>query len=330
MLNCKGHSVELLADGKRISLDCGGENAFVSHAHADHAVRKAGSLLCSKATLDLMQARGYSPQCANAASEFKQDDLCVTLSSSGHVLGSAQLHAKWDSTSFTYTSDFKLGDSLTCSGAKVAKCEELLIEATYGLPRYRFPPREQTRKEMADWAKRRQSSGDVVLLGGYSLGKAQEIVKLLNDYCDTAPIVPKDIVDVCRIYTAHGVKLDFLDAESNEGIKAMKHSFTAVIPHHKMTPQLASDAAALYCKRVSCAVATGWAMNSVGSERFKSFCLSDHADYSELVRYAEESGAKKVFTTHGYATELAADLRKKGINAIPLGQGRKQKTRIGL
>jgi len=316
----------LVAGERQIALDCGGENAFVSHAHADHAscLRGAKKLICSNATLDLLAARGYSSKGAESASEFREGDLTVTLPSSGHVLGSTQLHAEWDSTSFTFTSDFKFSDSLTCKGAKVAECEELLMEATYGLPRYSFPSRESVYAEIAAWAKKRQAAGDLLLMGGYSLGKAQEIVKLLNDYCSITPVVPKNIARVCRVYQKHGVKMDFIDAETPEGQAAMKDkAFTAVLPHHKVTAELAAETSALHGKRVSCAVATGWAMGSSGSERFKTFCLSDHADFSELLRYAEESKAKRVFTMHGYSDELAAALRKKGINATPLEKASK-------
>jgi len=310
-----------VAGTREIALDCCGENAFVSHAHADHAscLRAAKKLICSTATLDLLAARGYSSKAASAASECREDDLTVTLFPSGHVLGSTQLHAEWDGTSFTFTSDFKFSDSLTCKGARVVECEELLVEATYGLPRYSFPPREKVYAEIASWVKRRQAAGDILLLGGYSLGKAQELVKLLNDYCSVAPVVPGSIARVCRVYQKHGVKLDFIDAATREGQAAMANgAFAAVLPHNKVTPELAAETSFFHSRRVSCALATGWALGSSGSEHFKTFCLSDHADFSELVRYAEESGAKKVFTAHGYASELACMLRKKGLNAVSL------------
>ncbi|MEW5955663.1 MAG: hypothetical protein AB1626_03970 [Candidatus Micrarchaeota archaeon] len=316
----------LVAGTREIALDSRGENAFVSHAHADHAscLRGARKLICSSATLDLLAARGYSSKAAESAGEFRDGDLTVSLPPSGHVLGSTQLHAEWDSTSFTFTSDFKFSDSLTCKGARVAECEELLIEATYGLPRYSFPPREQVYAEIASWARRRQAAGDVLLLGGYSLGKAQELVKLLNDRCGVAPVVPKNIARVCRVYQKHGVKLDFIDAETQEGQAAMANgAFAAVLPHHKVTAELAAETSALHSKKVSCAIATGWALGSGGSERFKTFCLSDHADFPDLVRYAEESRAKRVLTMHGYASELACALKKKGINAVSLEEANK-------
>ena len=44
-------------------------------------------------------------------------------------------------------------------------------------------------------------------------------------------------------------------------------------------------------------------------------CLSDHADWDELLRYVETSGAQKVLVTHGHCDALAGYLRRKGLDA---------------
>src|SRR5438132_1122486 len=53
-----------------------------------------------------------------------------------------------------------------------------------------------------------------------------------------------------------------------------------------------------------------------GSSRRES--LSDHADYSELLRYVELVKPDRVFTVHGFAREFANDLRARGIEAWSL------------
>lgn len=52
-----------------------------------------------------------------------------------------------------------------------------------------------------------------------------------------------------------------------------------------------------------------------------AFPLSDHADHGELIEHVEETGAKKVFTVHGFTEEFAGDLRYLGIDALALGGG---------
>lgn len=69
---------------------------------------------------------------------------------------------------------------------------------------------------------------------------------------------------------------------------------------------------------------SGWALD--GRHWFRgadaAFPLSDHADFPSLVRYAKATGAGRVFTVHGYAAELAAELRKERIRAEPLAETR--------
>jgi hypothetical protein len=43
--------------------------------------------------------------------------------------------------------------------------------------------------------------------------------------------------------------------------------------------------------------------------------LSDHAGFDELLEYAMQSGAHRVLAIDGHAEELAAELRRKGMDA---------------
>ncbi|MGC8850908.1 MAG: hypothetical protein ACP5O3_01605 [Candidatus Micrarchaeia archaeon] len=322
MLYRKGSKTILEASGRRIALDCAAKGAlasFVSHAHSDHAqARKAAKLLATPATIDLMKARNYDSP-AQATQELVEGEFKARLENAGHVLGSAQLYAEWDGTSFGYTADFKLSPSLTCKPATVMHSEVLLMEATYGSPEFVFPDREKTAREIAAWTKKHFEKGEITILGGYALGKAQELIKILNE-CGITPIVNNAVERICRVYVKHGVSLDFVPSESSEGEQAIARGkkFVAVLNFNEVTPVLAQRLTELHGRRVACATATGWALGSRSTDYFKGFCLSDHADFNELTRYAEESGAKKIFTTHGFAEELAAALRKKGLNASPL------------
>ena len=49
-----------------------------------------------------------------------------------------------------------------------------------------------------------------------------------------------------------------------------------------------------------------------------AFPLSDHADYDELLEYVRMTGAKTVWTHHGFVEEFARDLRRLGYQAEPL------------
>jgi putative mRNA 3-end processing factor len=69
-------------------------------------------------------------------------------------------------------------------------------------------------------------------------------------------------------------------------------------------------------------VLTGWAVDPGTARRYgadEAFPLSDHADFQGLLSYAKATGATEVLTHHGFAQELAAALRARGIEARPLG-----------
>ncbi|RLG70858.1 MAG: exonuclease, partial [Candidatus Iainarchaeum archaeon] len=52
----------------------------------------------------------------------------------------------------------------------------------------------------------------------------------------------------------------------------------------------------------------------------KAFPLSDHADFKQLLRYVEQSNAKRIYTYHGFAKEFASYLNKKGYSAKVLSR----------
>ncbi len=73
-----------------------------------------------------------------APGEF--DDWAATLLPAGHVLGSAQIFFESDKGTLLYTGDFKLRRGLSSESAAAVHAQTLIMETTYGLPRYKFPP----------------------------------------------------------------------------------------------------------------------------------------------------------------------------------------------
>ncbi len=332
VLECRGKRVFLNAGGTKIALDCEGENSFVSHAHFDHAgaFSSAKKIISTEATMQLMHARGIADVHAKKkhCTSLETDGVKTELLNAGHVLGSSMLFAQWDGTAFTYTADFKTTDSLVTKSAHAPQCDVLLMEATYGNPSYKFPSRGEVYAQIAAWAFEQKAKNKIALFGGYSLGKAQEIIKVLNEHCHTTPIVSNPVAKVCEVYNAHGAKLEYVQADTSEAQAMLSRPFVAVLPHHQVNTMLAHTLAGQYKRQVACAVATGWAAGT--SRAFSTdaaFTLSDHCDFNELLEFAEQTGAKTIITTHGYAEELAHELKKRGKNAQSLedwAKGEKQ------
>ena len=66
---------------------------------------------------------------------------------------------------------------------------------------------------------------------------------------------------------------------------------------------------------------SGWAMD----KRYRTLmgldhavAMSDHCDYAELLEFVKASGAKKIYTFHGFSNDFADSLRKLGFDAEPV------------
>ena len=342
--------------GKRIGMDVtGGELAYISHAHSDHTQALGGPLpiFCSDITADILGLGNQKEKEEEKSSiEFKIPEAKASLPAprrsrksrsfssieppakvqpalipvpsglslheAGHILGSTQISgASEEWGRLVYTGDFKTRDGLTVKAAPVLPCDTLIIECTYGDPRVAFPPMDGVLDTMERWA--RQNRDAVQLWGGYSTGKAQELVKFINDFLGEAPIVSGRAAQVCEAYKRNGVKLDWLSPDSAEAQDVMRGPFHAVMPPQALTASLASRLSEVHRRKVRRALATGWALvRHLPAD--VSFPLSDHADFGEILEYANISGAKQIFTAHGENEQTARALCSAGVQAKPVDE----------
>jgi putative mRNA 3-end processing factor len=291
--------------------------AFVSHAHGDHIARHDRTI-ATPATLALMRHRLGEPKRkrsealpVSARTPFGLGELTLELFAAGHVLGSAQLRVTRNGVALGYTGDLCTEATLAAEPAEVMPCDVLVLESTFGLPRYVFPPKAETLSAIRRFVDDALSDGDTPVLLGYALGKAQEILKYLADLgypCRAHPVVHA----VNRVYEAQGVSLPGVRLLGPEGAGP---GDVVVCP-----PHLTGSVAMRGVRRRRTAVLTGWAVD--GTRYFRgvdaAFPLSDHADFPSLVRYARATGAERVYTVHGHADGLATALRREKIRAEPL------------
>src|SRR5438067_2511258 len=104
----------------------------------------------------------------------------LILLPAGHIFGSAQCFLSAGSETLLYTGDFKLRPGKSAEPAEWRKADTLIMETTFGLPRYRFPPTEQVINQIVAFCQETIDDGGVPVLLGYSLGKAQEILCSLD------------------------------------------------------------------------------------------------------------------------------------------------------
>lgn len=285
---------------------------FMSHAHADHIARHEIGL-CTPATAALYRhRRGQHHRIKELP--YRQPvefgPLRLTTYPAGHCLGSAMLLAESEKQSLLYTGDFKLGPSATSEAAELPQADLLVMECTFGRPRYRLPPRDETIAELIDLVRTLLAAGRTPVIHAYALGKAQEVSKLLTDAGIAVQQHPMTYA-VSQVYRECGIDLG---ATSEYRGQWQPGSAVVTLPRGMKQYRLAG-----IDDPVSIAV-TGWAMDPSTKFRQKvdyALPLSDHADFTQLIETAERVDADAIYCTHG-PREFVEHLRAEGFNAFPV------------
>ena len=287
--------------------------AFVSHAHSDH-IAPHEEIIVSEGTARLMLARLPGERNEHVLAFGKPATvrgLDVMLLPAGHIFGSAQFFLRTAEGSLLYTGDFKLRHGKSAEPAEWRQADTLIMETTYGLPRYRLPPTEQVVAQIVAFCRDTLDEGAIPVLLGYSLGKAQEILCALAG-ANLKPMLHGSVYQMTRIYEQFGQS--FCDYE--------RYKASEIDGKVLICPPSANRSRMLEKipkKRV--AMISGWAVEPNAVYRYQvdaAFPLSDHADYADLLRYVELVQPKRVLTLHGFAAEFARDLRERGYEAWAL------------
>ncbi len=290
------------------------EWAFVSHAHSDH-IAIHDHVILTAATLRFMRQRKRAPLAATVLPYGETHNLLgvdFTLYPAGHILGSAQLVAAVKGQRVLYSGDFKLRPNRATEPIVIPPAEVLIMETTFGHPRYAFPPDAAVIAAMAEWCDACLRDGMTPVLLGYSLGKGQEILTALADR-EYRFLLHDALYQATR--TAEELGMAFPPfARWSPG---MGEGCVVLCPPHLrkwIVPRLPP------CRT---AIVSGWAFDPSTRFRFgadMAFCLSDHADYADLLRYVEQVAPQRVFTVHGHASDFAAELRRRGYDAASLDE----------
>jgi len=290
--------------------------AFVSHAHSDH-IAGHEEVFLTPATARLMRARLSGERTEHELPYFQsmeRPDCRITLLPAGHICGSAQLFLESEAGSLLYTGDFKLRGCRSTAPCAWRRADTLVMETTFGLPKYRLPPTEEVEAAILAFCRRALEDGAVPVLFCYSLGKSQEVAWMLLENGLT-PMLASSAYRLTQICAdlQPGFPRGFmpLDVEQAGG-KVL------ICPPGRVSRQRLRSV-----PKKKTAMLTGWAL--IPGARFRYGCdeafpLSDHADYPDLLRYVELVQPKRVLTLHGSAAAFASDLRSRGFEAWALSE----------
>ncbi|MHC2069730.1 MBL fold metallo-hydrolase [Bremerella sp. T1] len=294
----------------RIALDVTRRQAigFISHAHMDHAARHALAL-CTEPTAKLVQHRfGNVPTKVMPWGEsIDVAGHSLKALPAGHILGAAMLHVEHEKGSLLYTGDFNLGQSATAEPAQLCHADYLIMECTFGHPRYRLPPRETVVEMLVENVRQTLRRGATPVISAYVLGKSQEVTKILTSH--GIPVLQHPaIYEISQIYQQAGCDLGDFRLYGGRPVTGC----AVIVPPKPITPGGLPGAVHVEKYHV-----TGWAQDP---QRRRSapndhwIPLSDHADFDQLIQAVEIVAPKAVFCTHGPKT-FVDELRSRGHDA---------------
>jgi putative mRNA 3-end processing factor len=305
-----------------------GDVNLVSHAHADHTFRTTPeTVVCSAETAALVEARS-----SGDVPDFREGTDAVTLHPSGHVVGSRAALVESDGASradgasrrYLYTGDFSTRDRLYLEGFDPVDADVLVMETTYGKPTYRFPPEAELQGRIRGWIA--DHADDLLLLFGYSLGRAQKLQRLARQ-ATNRPLLVHDAIRTVNDAIEGATDLSFpaesLSAGSDgegENSRDLAGDEIVVLP----TNLSRSDRVAKLVERHDALKAgfSGWAVEE--SFRYRggydvTFPLTDHCDFDELIETVDAVDSEVVYTHHGFDEEFADRLATHhGYDARPL------------
>jgi len=287
-----------------ISLDSESKDAdfsFLSHSHSDHLFRAKKEAIMSDETLKLANFRGYK------FNQLKEIPKNIKLLDSGHMIGSKALFIQDSDESAVFTGDFSVNNAGFCNPFKPIKCDNLIIESTFGKPEYIFPKAKDEIKRAKDFIEENKRKDYLTVLMGYPYGKIQGIQKHFLQY---SKIMHPDVKRCNNLLNSLGFDFPTIEDSSPDilfspSINSKNDYFT---PFKKKTG-------------IKFAVFSGWNINPYYKKRFgadEGFIISDHADFKELLSTVKKSKAKNVYVHHGYSKEFSDFLSIEGINAICL------------
>lgn len=290
------------------------KRAFISHAHSDHIARHEYAI-CTPATACLYRLRlGVRPVLELPYRQpIEWGGLRLTTWPAGHCLGSAMLLAEQEHESLLYTGDFKLGESATAERAELPRADVLVIESTYGDPRYRHRPRDEVVAELVAEVRAAIDRERTPVVYAYALGKGQEVTRLLTMHGIPVLQHPK-VYAVSQVYEACGVSLGAHACYEKGPLPGHAVVVPPGVHHRGELPGL---------KQVVRIAVSGWAGSAAGDIQRRwgvdrAIPLSDHADYDELLAAVAKVSPRIVYCTHGPAS-FVDYLRAAGFEARLLG-----------
>jgi putative mRNA 3-end processing factor len=290
------------------------DRALITHGHSDHARWGHRRYLATEAAAPVIRHRlgDITLQTIRYGEPLRIGDATISYHPAGHVPGSAQVRVEVAGEVWVVSGDYKTTPDGLSEPFEPVRCHAFISECTFGLPIYRWPDEATLARDINDWWRETRAKGQTAILGVYALGKAQRVLRLLDP--SIGPILTHGAVEaVTAVLRSQGIALPAtIPVTQNLDLKAHRGAMMLAPP---------SALGSAWMRKfgpVSTGFASGW-MQLRGVRRRRAadrgFVVSDHADWAGLNRAIAETGAEKIFMTHGYTAQFAQWLRAQGHDA---------------
>ena len=287
--------------------------AIISHGHADHSRWGHQHYITHHKNIPIVQHRLGDVNISGKdwGETFTINNVKFSLHPAGHIVGSSQIRVEDKGEVWVFTGDYKIEDDGLTTPFELVKCHTFITECTFGLPAFQWRPQKEVFNDINQWWAQNKSEGKTSVLFGYSLGKAQRLLKHLDTSIgkiythgavENMTEVLRPLVD---LPSTHLITKDTKKDELLGNIVVAPPSAHGSTWIRKMVPYVT-------------ATASGW-MAFRGARRRraidKGFVLSDHCDWSGLLKTVEATGAEKIICTHGYTDIFSKYLQELGYDA---------------
>ncbi|MBV7268241.1 ligase-associated DNA damage response exonuclease [Winogradskyella luteola] len=291
--------------------------AVISHGHADHARWGMKRYLCQHNSKPILQHRiGRDIKIESVAynKSITINDVKVSFHPAGHVIGSAQIRLEYQGYIVVFSGDYKTQPDFISTPFESVKCHTFITESTFGLPIYKWKSEKELQNQLQHWVKTNQANHRTSVFLGYSLGKAQRLMSLLEETDDI--FVHRAIHNLNEAISNSGLQLPETQLWSADLDKKELQNKIIIAP-----PALLGSRMLKRVPNAATAICSGW-MQIRGNRRWQAvdagFTVSDHADWDGLIMAVKASEAEQVYVTHGSQAVFSKYLNEIGIKADEL------------
>lgn len=288
--------------------------AIISHGHADHSRWGNKHYLCHQDSKNILLHRlgkDISIETLNYNQTKTINGVKVSFYPAGHIIGSVQIKLEYKGKVVVFSGDYKTNPDFITTPFEPVKCHEFITESTFGLPIYNWKTEAELQSQLQQWIVNNQKQNKTSVFFGYSLGKAQRIMSLVDGIDQV--YVHSAINNLNQAISKSGIVLPKSKLITSDFNKKDIQNKIVILP-----PALLGSNLLKKIPNAATAICSGW-MQIRGNRRWKGvdagFAVSDHADWNGLLSAVKVTEAEKVYVTHGSQAVFSKYLNEIGIES---------------